>query len=173
MLNKTLKLNHFRYQARNPKSGEFIENPKAIVFYVHGYGDYASRYAYVGEYLSNLGIEFAGLDQRGFGTSEGSEGKIESFETNVDDNLEFHSKYCLHFSYLKNVPKFMLSGSFGAQLILYCHLKKPDFYTGIAMGGPYFRHHDEELHQKLMPYINFITNFVNRDYRMNFGYDTK
>ena len=67
----------------------------------------------------------------------------------------------------------MLSGSFGAQLILYSHLKKPDFYTGIAMGGPYFRHRDEDVHQKLMPYINFVTHFVNRDYRMNFGYDTK
>jgi hypothetical protein len=41
------------------------------------------------------------------------------------------------------------------------------------MTGPYFRHHEEEFLQKSMPYINFITNFVNKDYRMDFGYDTK
>ena len=53
------------------------------MFYTHGYGDYGSRYAYVGNYFSKLGIEMAGLDQRGFGDSEGEEGKIVSFDNGV------------------------------------------------------------------------------------------
>ena len=35
----------------------------------------------------------AGLDQRGFGDSEGEEGKIVSFETSTEDNKAFFKEY--------------------------------------------------------------------------------
>lgn len=66
----------------------------------------------------------------------------------------------------------MMSGSFGAQLALYCQIAKPQFYTGMCLGGPYFRHKDEEGQRKLMPIVNFLARFINRHYRMSFGYDT-
>jgi len=37
-----------KYKATNEGSLK----PKALIFYVHGYGDYGSRYAFVGKYLS-------------------------------------------------------------------------------------------------------------------------
>ena len=90
---KEITLNHFHYQA----SGEWAAQPKAVIFYVHGYGDYGSRYAYIGKYLAKLGYEFAGLDQRGFGDSEGHEGRIGSFEISAKDNYEYHQLYVEYF----------------------------------------------------------------------------
>ena len=84
-----MKLDHFRYVAE----GRYASKPKGIFFYVHGYGDYGSRYAYVGKFLAKLGYELAGVDQRGFGDSEGEEVKIESFEKNSEDNYTFHQRY--------------------------------------------------------------------------------
>ncbi len=55
----------------------------------------------------------AGLDQRGFGDSEGEEGKIVSFETSTDDNKAFFKEYVKKYSYLKDVPKFLMTGSWG------------------------------------------------------------
>lgn len=107
---KDLKIHHFRHLAE----GDRAENPKAVIFYVHGYGDYSSRYAFIGKYLSHLGYEFAGIDQRGFGDSEGTEGKIESFESSTEDHLLFHKAYVENFPHLESTPKFLMSGSFGA-----------------------------------------------------------
>jgi alpha-beta hydrolase superfamily lysophospholipase len=123
--------------------------------------------------LAKFGYELAGVDQRGFGDSEGMEGKIESFEINSEDNYIFHERYVEHYSYLKGVPKFIISGSFGGQLALYCHLARPKFYSGLCLGAPYFRHRDEDGHRKIMPLVHLIASCSNRHYRMNFGYDTR
>ena len=88
-----ISLNHFHYAAE----GQWKSNPKAVIFYVHGYGDYGSRYAYIGKYLAKLGYEFAGIDQRGFGNSQGHEGRVESYEISAKDNYEFHQQYVEHF----------------------------------------------------------------------------
>ena len=140
---------------------------------MHGYGDYGSRYACVGKYLSERGYEFATLDQRGFGNSQGPEGLIEKYEITTQDNINYHQKYVDTYEYLNDVPKYLMSGSFGSQIILYCHLDKPHFYQGICPGAPYFRHRDEEDHRKIMWLINLITKLFSRHYRMNFGYDTR
>ena len=138
---------------------------------MHGYGDYGSRYAYIGKYLSERGYEFAGIDQRGFGDSQGHEGRVESYEISSKDNYEYHEQYVKHFGREKT-PVYIMSGSFGGQLALYCHLARPEFYSGICLGAPYFRHVDEEGQRKLMPVVNFLARFINRHYRMSFGYDT-
>jgi alpha-beta hydrolase superfamily lysophospholipase len=126
----------------------------------------------VGRYLAKRGYEFAGLDQRGFGDSEGHQGRVESVEINAQDNYEYHQKYVQHFG-RQNTPIYIMSGSFGGQLALYSHLAKPDFYSGICIGAPYFRHKDEEEQRKLMPVVYLLARCFNRHYRMNFGYDTK
>jgi len=169
LLNKTLKLYHCRFKAK----GEFAENPKALIFYVHGYGDYSSRYAYVGEFLSERGYEFVALDQRGFGNSEGVEGKIESYEINADDNAKFHQAYVQFFHHLSDTPKFLLSGSFGAQIILYNYVSNPSFYTGLIFGAPYFRHKEEEEQRKALPALTAMAAVMGREHKINFGYDTR
>lgn len=55
---------------------------------MHGYGDYTARYAYFAKYFSNAGYDFVGLDQRGFGYSEGRRGIIESEDYFIEDQLK-------------------------------------------------------------------------------------
>ena len=71
------------------------------------------------------------------------------------------------------MPKYLISGSFGAQLTLYCHLAQPEFYSGLFLGAPYFKHKDEDEHRKIMPLVNIIATCCNRHFRMNFGFDTR
>jgi len=65
----------------------------------------------------------------------------------------------------------MLSGSFGSQLILNAYLLDPKFYSGLIMGGPYFRHKDEDFLTKFNPIIDLIGFFLGH-FRINMGYDT-
>ena len=123
--------------------------------------------------MAKHGYEMAGVDQRGFGCSEGMEGKIESYETNSEDNYTFHERYVEEYNYLQGVPIFIISGSFGGQLALYCHLARPDFYSGLLLGAPYFKHRDEDGQRKVMPLVRLIAKCFNRHALMNFGYDTR
>ena len=58
---------------------------RGIVLYVHGYGSCTHKMAYLAEYFAQRGYEFAGIDQRGFGKSEGVRGRIESLESTMKD----------------------------------------------------------------------------------------
>lgn len=47
-----------------PHQGEHF---KGVIFLVHGFTDYVGRFAHVAQYLSELGYDFHGMDQRGHG----------------------------------------------------------------------------------------------------------
>ena len=49
----------------DPKSNDY----KGIVFFIHGFTDYAERQAHVGKSFSNLGYDFYIMDSRGHGKS--------------------------------------------------------------------------------------------------------
>ena len=68
---KSVRLQNYRYPCVDPA------NRKGIVQFVHGHGDYAGRYAWLGKELAERGYDFVGLDRRGFGYSEGRRGVIE------------------------------------------------------------------------------------------------
>ena len=52
------------------EDGKPLEKPKAIMFFIQGYGVYPSRIANVAKMLAEQGIEWACIDMRGFGNSE-------------------------------------------------------------------------------------------------------
>ena len=66
---------------------------KGIVFFIHGYGDCTERYAFLAEMFAAQGLEFAGIDQCGFGSSEGTTGKIESLDSVLADLHSFNQSY--------------------------------------------------------------------------------
>ena len=39
-----------------------IEKPRAVIQYVHGMGDYAGRYAYLGKEFAEAGYDFVSMD---------------------------------------------------------------------------------------------------------------
>lgn len=66
---------------------------KGILFYVHGYGGNVHLHAYLAEMFAQAGYEFCGIDQRGFGQSEGVRGRIESIDAALSDVMKFNEIY--------------------------------------------------------------------------------
>ena len=72
------------------KNGMVTEKPKALLFFIHGYGDRTSRWAVMAKMLAQKGIEWVSIDQRNFGHSEGNHrGVIDDFEASVEDQITF------------------------------------------------------------------------------------
>ena len=69
--NGTVKLQTYRYP-------ELTDDLKGVVTFVHGYGDYAGRYAYFARKFAENGYDFNTIDQRGYGHSDGRRGVFES-----------------------------------------------------------------------------------------------
>lgn len=58
---------------------------KGVLLLVHGFGDYAARWAHVGQEFSKLGYDLWVNDCRGMGSSDGQSQFIPSVDTMVDD----------------------------------------------------------------------------------------
>jgi len=108
--NKEYKLANYRYPCQ---AGE----RKGIVYFVHGFGDYCARYAYFAKTFAEQGYDFVGMDQRGFGYSEGPRGMLESESQVMNDHLEYFAKVKSKFGG-KDVPQFMLGHSLGGLISL-------------------------------------------------------
>jgi alpha-beta hydrolase superfamily lysophospholipase len=61
------------------------ENPKALVVFVHGFGDHSCRHDAFLKRIVADGFACAAFDQRGHGKSEGRRGHVESFVEWVED----------------------------------------------------------------------------------------
>jgi alpha-beta hydrolase superfamily lysophospholipase len=61
------------------------EQPKAALQLVHGIGEHSGRYDHVGRFYAERGYDVACFDNRGFGSSGGRRGHIDSFSTFLDD----------------------------------------------------------------------------------------
>lgn len=62
-----------------------IENPRAHVVLIHGYGEHCARYDHVAVHLNGLGFSVHGYDQRGHGRSPGKRGYIADFDDFLRD----------------------------------------------------------------------------------------
>lgn len=76
---KRFRLANYRYPATASKER------KGIIYFIHGYGEYVRRYAYFGQVFAENGYDFVGIDQRGFGYSEGERGMIEREQLTIED----------------------------------------------------------------------------------------
>ncbi len=62
-----------------------IENPKAVICLVHGFGEHARRYDHVAAYYNKKGFALITCDLRGHGVSEGKKGHTPDYEHFFDD----------------------------------------------------------------------------------------
>ncbi|MFA4875608.1 MAG: lysophospholipase [bacterium] len=88
------------------------QDPRALVVYVHGFGDHIGRACGLVGRLVELDCACALFDQRGHGRSEGRRGHIDRFMDWVDDLASF-----IHFSrgeVAPEVPVFIVATSLGA-----------------------------------------------------------
>ena len=71
------KLHNYRW----PVEGTSAEKPpKGIILMFHGFGSYVGKYGYMARIYLAHGYEVCGLDQMGFGLSEGIRGFIKTQE---------------------------------------------------------------------------------------------
>jgi len=85
------------------------------VQWIHGFGDYSGRYAFLAKQLAESGYEVVALDQRGFGFSEGTRGYIETGERARDDILSYTELVNEKFGG-PDVPFFTIGHSLGGAL---------------------------------------------------------
>ena len=62
-----------------------VENPKAVMTLVHGFGEHCGRYGHMAEHFNNQNIAVVSLDLRGHGKSEGRRGVIKSYDEFRED----------------------------------------------------------------------------------------
>ena len=85
---------------------------KGIIHFVHGYGESNFVYAYLAAQFANLGYEFCGIDQQGFGKSEGVRGRIDSMDQTTAEIENFSRLYLEKYGD-ENTKIYLMGNSLG------------------------------------------------------------
>lgn len=113
-----------------------IENPKAIVCLVHGFGEHVNRYNHLAKYYNNKGYAVIGYDRRGHGKSEGKRGHTTGYEAFLDEIgqllVEAETRY-------PNLPTFLYGHSMGGNLALKYTLDRHPMIRGVVVTGPWIK----------------------------------
>ena len=62
-----------------------VENPKAVMALVHGFGEHCGRYDHMASYLNAQGIAVVAADMRGHGKSAGKRGVVSAYDNFHED----------------------------------------------------------------------------------------
>jgi alpha-beta hydrolase superfamily lysophospholipase len=108
------------------------EPPRAIVVLVHGYAEYAARYAHVADRLTADGAAVYAEDHMGHGHSDGERALITDFDEVVDD---LRSLVDLATTEHPDVPVVMIGHSMGGLLTARFAQRHPDDLAGIGFLG--------------------------------------
>ena len=126
-----VRIANYRWQANG--------DCKGIVHWVHGFGDYVGRFGYLAKAFANQGYDFVGIDQRGYGHSEGRRGVIESEKIALDDLLSFNEK-----QRAKGVPIFLVGHSLGGALSIMMASTAPEQFKGVSLIAPFIDYHEPD-----------------------------
>jgi len=127
---KSITLHSYKYPSK-------INEIKAINLLFHGYSEYLKcalrPYA---TFLAEKGICSIGIDQRGFGSSQGIRGYFESFDHIVSDTIKFLELAKQRDPQLNNKPLLLTGLSMGGASCLHFALKEPNMAKGMIMFSP-------------------------------------
>lgn len=132
-------VNAFEYKAKDGRllNGYTWGDPdtaKAILVLVHGLGEHVRRYDHVAETCIARNIAMVGIDQRGFGSTQGKPGVIGSAAALMSDITGLIEKTRQAHP---GVPVFLYGHSMGALEVLYYALsEKPELAGVIATSPP-------------------------------------
>jgi alpha-beta hydrolase superfamily lysophospholipase len=87
-----------------------VPQPRAVVGILHGYADYAARYAHVMDAWAERGITSVAIDMRGHGRAAGRRGHCERFSDYLDDAAELAAAVREH---APGKPAVLFGHSFG------------------------------------------------------------
>lgn len=110
-----------------------VEEPKAIMILVHGFGEHSDRYDEVAKHFCGEGISCYALDHRGHGRSGGPRWNVENFDYFVDDLHKF-VQLVKEGEGLNRY--FMLGHSLGGEIALKYAIVHPEEIDGLIVSGP-------------------------------------
>lgn len=109
------------------------ENPRAIIFLVHGLAEHSGRYTGTAAILLKQGYAVFCLNHQGHGLSEGRKGYIGCFATYAADLSSFIVEMSAKYP---DIPVFLLGHSMGGTIAIdYC-LKNHDKIGGLILSAP-------------------------------------
>jgi len=62
-----------------------VENPRAVIALVHGFGEHCNRYDHVADFFNKNNFSVVAYDRRGHGKSDGKRGHMTSHESIIDE----------------------------------------------------------------------------------------
>lgn len=111
-----------------------LDNPKATVLIIHGFGEHSGRYSHVIDQLLSEQFEVFSIDLRGHGYSKGSRGDIVQFR-NYEDDAETALKFAQ--STQKHQRKFFIvAHSMGALVALSLMARTSIKIDGLVLSSP-------------------------------------
>jgi alpha-beta hydrolase superfamily lysophospholipase len=97
--------------------------------------------------FAKQGYDFVGIDQRGFGFSEGERGMIECESKTIDDLIQHIDQ--VNEKYGGNhVKKYAIGFSFGGLLTTKITAIRPELFTSVALLAPFFSFLQKEKFEK-------------------------
>lgn len=166
MQTTTEKINGITILLRN----WLIDNPRATILLVHGYGEHSGRYEETASRLNEAGYSVYSYDRRGEGQSDGLNGHIQSVGNHVSDLIEVKKRVEVHGKF------FLMAHSLGGLVSLtYLLDHKPSDIDGVVLSSPFIKLDDgtAPILQKLariiaaifpkLPTIALDVNMISRD----------
>ena len=92
-----------------------VENPKAVMTLVHGFGEHCGRYGHMAEHFNNQNIAVVSLDLRGHGKSEGRRGIVKSYNEFREDLAALLAETQARYP---DTPRVLYGHSMGGGLVL-------------------------------------------------------
>lgn len=129
-----------------------IENPKALIFLVHGYAEHISRYKSLAKKLNKAGFSVIGHDHAGHGKSGGERAYIDRFDQYVWDLNRVIEEYKSD-----ELPYFIFGHSMGGLVVTsYCTLYRPEDVSGIITSGAALKINESPILQAVAPFLSEI-----------------
>lgn len=113
-----------------------VEQPKAVIGFVHGFGEHSGRYAHVADFFNKNGYSFYALDNRGHGKSDGKRGHAPKYDSYLDDIEVFLASVA---SQTHSTPLFLYGHSMGGNLVLNYVLRRKPTLKGLIVSGPWIQ----------------------------------
>lgn len=109
------------------------DEPRALVFICHGFGEHSSRYEAFGTALAEQGYLAFSHDHIGHGHSEGERVQVDDFSHYVRDVFKHIDEVAADNT---GIPIFMFGHSMGGTIAIMSVLKRPSFFTGAVFSAP-------------------------------------
>lgn len=116
------------------------EDPRALLFLVHGFGEHSGRYGRTIAFLTDRGISVASYDLRGHGTAPGPRARV-AMETHIRDNLAVRDavvNWCRspEGGGAESLPRLLMGHSMGGLVAGESALRRPWDLVGLILSSP-------------------------------------